>query len=84
MKTKLVSKMITVKRRINITDELKNFIFKNINYRRKVYNDFVEESRKYDNIKDFNSVSYKTKYFNEVEKPIENVCFADLLMKNFR
>lgn len=69
MKNKVITKMIAVKRRISITDELKDFIFKNINYRRKVYNDFVEESRKYDNIKDFNPLSYKTKYFNEVEKP---------------
>lgn len=69
MKNKVITKMIAVKRKISITDELKDFIFKNINYRRKVYNDFVEESRKYDNIKDFNPLSYRTKYFNEVEKP---------------
>lgn len=64
-----ITKNIAIKRRINITDELKDFIFTNINYRRKVYNDFVEESRKYENLKDFNPLSYKTTYFNEIEKP---------------
>lgn len=66
---KLIHKTIAIKRRINITDDLKDFIFTNINYRRKVYNDFVEESRKYENLKDFNPIKYKTTYYNEIEKP---------------
>ena len=65
---KLIHKTIAIKRRIDITDELKKFIFTNINYRRKVYNDFVEESRKYDSLKDFNPIKYKTIYFNEIEE----------------
>ena len=65
---KLIHKTIAIKRRIDITDELKKFIFTNINYRRKVYNDFVEESRKYDSLKDFNPIKYKTTYFNEIEE----------------
>ena len=32
---------------IETTEYLKEFIFKNINYRRKVYNDFVEEANKF-------------------------------------
>lgn len=64
-----ITKVISIKRRINITDDLKDFIFTNINYRRKVYNDFVEESRKYENLKDFNPIKYKTTYYNEIEKP---------------
>ena len=37
------NQIITLKREIIVDDEIKNFIFENINYRRKVYNDFVEE-----------------------------------------
>lgn len=66
---KRITKMISIKKRINITDELKEFIFKNINYRRAVYNDFVEESRNYESIFDFNPLKYKTSYFNDIEKP---------------
>ena len=69
MKSKLIKKVIAVKRRINITPELREFIFTNINYRRKVYNDFVEESRKYENLIQFNPLKFKVSYFNEVEKP---------------
>lgn len=69
MKSKIIEKVIAVKRRINITPELREFIFTNINYRRKVYNDFVEESRKYEKLKDFDPIKYKVTYFNEVEKP---------------
>lgn len=62
--------VIMIKRSIEVDDFLKEFIFKNSNYRRKVWNDFVTEYYrcKNDGIK-FNAMEFKTKYYNEVEKP---------------
>ena len=61
--------IIIVKRRIKVDDSLKEFIFANINYRRRVWNDFVEESRKYERALDFDPIEFKTKYFRNVELP---------------
>lgn len=66
---KIITKTITIKRRLNINTEIREFIIRNINYRRHVYNDFVEESRKYENTLDFNAIKFKTYYFNTIEKP---------------
>lgn len=54
------------------TDEyLKSFIFKNINYRRKVYNDFIEEARKFEGdnhmYDGFKPLKFKTEYFKNEE-----------------
>lgn len=65
MKSK--TKVIRIKRAINVTKELRDFIYKNSNYRRKVWNDFVEEYKK--NPNEFDPLKYKTKYFNDIEKP---------------
>lgn len=63
-------KLICIKRRIKVTDELKQYIFKNINYRRRVWNDFVEEYyRCKERGEEFLPLKYKTKYFNEIEIP---------------
>lgn len=72
-------KMITIKRKIIIDDEQKKFIFNNINYRRKVYNDFVNEyyrlnkdgTRVYTNPSDFDPIKFKTLYYNNIEKPLD-------------
>ena len=71
-KFKLTRSTINIKRRIDLDKSdngIDEFIFKNINYRRKVYNDFVDESRKYTFVLDFNPIKFKTEYFNSVEKP---------------
>ena len=39
-------KMIFIKRRIEVDDYLREFIFFNINYRRNLWNKFVEEHYK--------------------------------------
>ena len=62
---------------IKVDDYLKSFIFKNINYRRKVWNDFVEEAKKYEDTNcfytKFNPLKFKTKYFKiEEENDIYN------------
>ena len=60
------------------TDEFtKSFIFKNINYRRYVYNDFIEEAEKFKGVNNlydgFKPLKYKTEYFKmEEEKDIYN------------
>ena len=68
---KVTNKTIFIRIPIEIDEYLKSFIFNNINYRRKVWNDFVEESNKfkgdncmYDNFKPLN---YKTEYFQKEE-----------------
>lgn len=47
---------------------LKEFIFDNINYRRHVWNDFVEESKKYDSLLDFKPLKFHTAYTTEVDR----------------
>lgn len=65
-------KIITLKRRIYINDKLKQKIFKNINYRRYVWNKFVENWNdcKHKNIK-FDAFEFKKSYFNNFELPNE-------------
>ena len=50
---KVTQKTIHIKRSINVDENLKQFIFHNINLRRYIWNLFVEESRKYDSILGF-------------------------------
>ena len=62
--------MISICLPIEVDDYLKSFIFKNINYRRKVWNDFVSEAKKFegDNFYNkFNPTIYKTEYFQFYE-----------------
>ena len=65
--------VINVKIPIKVDDYLKEFIFKNINMRRKIWNDFVEEANKYkdeyNNYYGFKPRQYKTEYHRTVEKP---------------
>ena len=69
MKYKFITKPIVIKIPIHVNDELREFIFKNSNYRRKVWNDFVEEYRRCKECDEkFNPTQYSTKYYNEVEK----------------
>lgn len=70
--TNFIRKTLSIKRAIDVDDDMKKFIFDNINYRRHVWNDFVEESRKYDNVFDFQPYSYRSEYFRKVEQP-ENI-----------
>lgn len=64
------TKVISVKKAIVIDEELKKFIFKNSNYRRHVWNQFVEEYRRCnDDGKRFNPSKFKATYFNNIEKP---------------
>ena len=44
----LTNKSINLCIPIEVNDYLKEFIFKNINYRRRVWNDFVEEAKKFE------------------------------------
>ena len=73
MKTQVKDQTINIRIRIKEDEYLKQFIFKNINYRRKVWNDFVEEANKhigeYHMYYDFKPLDFKTKYFNEIEEP---------------
>lgn len=69
------TKSISIKRRIYVDDSMKKFIFDNINYRRKVWNDFVEESRKYENVFDFDPLKYRTIYYREIE--VKNHVYDD-------
>ena len=66
--------VINVKIPIKVDDYLRTFIFKNINMRRKIWNDFVEEANKYkdeyNNYYGFKPIQYKTKYYRTIEKPI--------------
>ena len=62
---------------IEVDDYLKEFIFKNINYRRKVWNDFVEEAKKFEGknfmYDGFKPLKFKTEYFKiEDEEDIYN------------
>ena len=65
---------------IEVDDYLKNFIFKNINYRRKVWNDFVEEANKFKGkncmYDGFKSLKFKTEYFQneEANQVYETMC----------
>lgn len=45
-KYKVVQKTITIKRAIQVDNKLREYIFRNSNYRRHVWNDFVEEYRR--------------------------------------
>lgn len=57
---------INIKREIiNVTPELKNFIFDNINYSRKVWNEFVEESKKYYDLTKFNPIQFNTEMYSK-------------------
>ena len=47
MKYLINEAVINVKIPIKVDDYLKEFIFKNINMRRQIWNDFVEEANKY-------------------------------------
>lgn len=92
MKEKLIltHKTIRIRRSIQTDFNLREFIFKNSNYRRKVWNDFVEayfNSTKSTNI--FNIYDYKSKYYNEVEKPnniYNEYCtgISEQVMKDFK
>ena len=66
--------VINIKIPIKVDEYLKTFIFKNINMRRKIWNDFVEEANKYkdeyNHYKGFKPWQYKTKYYRTIEKPI--------------
>lgn len=68
-KNYLTRKTITFKRAIKVTEDLKQFIFYNSNYRRRVWNDFVEEYyRCKNNSEKFDPLKYSVKYYNDVEK----------------
>lgn len=70
-KDKEYKKTICIKRSIEVNDELREWIFKNCNYRRKVWNDFVEEYyRCKDRNGEFNAMKYKKEYYNNIEVPM--------------
>lgn len=85
---KVTQQVINVKRRlIHLTKEQKEFIFHNINYRRKVWNDFVEESHNYDSIWEFSEIAYEKTYLKEYDKyekdnPLYCVGIPEQVMKN--
>lgn len=71
--------IIYIKLPIKVSEYIRNFIFKNINMRRQIWNDFVEvyESNKKENEerekrgeekKEFRPLQYKTDYFREKEQ----------------
>ena len=65
-------KFIFIKRRINVDDYLRNFIFCNINYRRNLWNKFVEEYYKCDedwNLFDINGLT--SYYTSTIDKEIK-------------
>ena len=65
-KHKITKSIINVRREIiYLTDDIKSFIFSNIHYRRKVWNEFVEESKKYPSIIDFKPLKFHTEYSGE-------------------
>ena len=70
---KIKERIINVKIPIEVDEYLKHFILLNINMRRKIWNDFVEEANKYkdeyNNYNGFKPLKYKTEYF-KMEKEI--------------
>lgn len=63
-------KFIIIKRSIEVDDDLKEFIFKNSNYRRKVWNDFVSEYKRCRNSNEkFDPTKFRFDYFHNIEIP---------------
>jgi len=67
---------------IEVDDYLKQFIFKNINYRRKVWNDFVERANyfkgDYNMYYNFNPLKVKSEYFKieELDNVYDEYCLG--------
>lgn len=62
-------KIIYIKRKIEINDYLKEFIFSNINYRRKIWNLFVEEYYRCNEDWDlFNTVEIASRLTRDIDK----------------
>jgi transposase len=63
----ITNKTINIQIPIETDEYLRQFIFKNINYARKVWNDFVEEANKYKGdlyiYNDFDPYKFKVQYF---------------------
>ena len=69
-KDKSYNHTIMIKRAIEVDSSLREWIFTNSNYRRKVWNDFVAEYyRCRDNGEVFDAMKYKSWYFHNIEEP---------------
>ena len=76
---------ITLKREIlNPCERIKEFIFDNINYRRNVWNDFVEKCNEYNHFYEFKPLSYLSEYQKKTDyKKRKNYCeYVDTSVAN--